>query len=455
MVKITKIDFVLTVPAVWSDTAKDATLRAAKNAGMGPNLHMISEPEAAAIYALKSMEHHDLRAGDHFIVCDAGGGTVDLISYQIRSLSPLRLQESVPGTGALCGGAFLDLRFENLVRARMGPRAFENLCKQNCASWEHALSYFGGFVKRTFNPSGSAEDYDDNKFNIPFPGVEDNAEAGIELGFLTLSTADVAEIFRPIIDQIIELVKNQRMSLSARGKTAKGIILVGGFGQSSHLFKSLRTSFSNDDSTPSDSEMISPPDSGIDLPRLIVRQPVNAWTAVVRGAVLNGLEGSNLIVSHKARRHYGVLCHETYDPSIHSPNSRFWCPLEGAYMAGSQIAWYVRKGQTLPAGEPTLLGFDIHRERADGNHVVKLVVSDEDVAPREFTPSRQTRILCTINHDLQSIPHRRWKTIRAAGLGTRHKRLGIDIGMKLESGGLYFDCRVGSMICGAVIADFE
>lgn len=76
MVSSTIIEVVLTVPAVWTDAAKDATLRAAQKAGMGPEIYMISEPEAAAIYALKSMGQKQklLKTGDNFIVCDAGGG---------------------------------------------------------------------------------------------------------------------------------------------------------------------------------------------------------------------------------------------------------------------------------------------------------------------------------------------------------------------------------------------
>jgi hypothetical protein len=70
----TKVEFVLTVPAVWSDSAKNATLQAAERAGMG-NMHqlkLISEPEAAAVYTLKAIQPNHLSIGDNFIVCDAG-----------------------------------------------------------------------------------------------------------------------------------------------------------------------------------------------------------------------------------------------------------------------------------------------------------------------------------------------------------------------------------------------
>lgn len=47
----------ITLPAIWSDEAKDATLAAAKNAGFGnregDELFTITEPEAAAIATLK------------------------------------------------------------------------------------------------------------------------------------------------------------------------------------------------------------------------------------------------------------------------------------------------------------------------------------------------------------------------------------------------------------------
>lgn len=70
----TKVQFVLTVPAVWSDAAKNATLQAAERAGMGNrhDLRLISEPEAAAVYTLKAIQPNHLRIGDNFIVCDAG-----------------------------------------------------------------------------------------------------------------------------------------------------------------------------------------------------------------------------------------------------------------------------------------------------------------------------------------------------------------------------------------------
>lgn len=99
-VATTRMDLVLTVPAIWSDAAKDATRKAAVRAGIGSNIRMISEPEAAAVYTLKSIQPNHLHPGNNFIVCDAGGGTVDLISYEVEQTSPLRVKESTEGKKA-------------------------------------------------------------------------------------------------------------------------------------------------------------------------------------------------------------------------------------------------------------------------------------------------------------------------------------------------------------------
>lgn len=82
------VQYVLTVPAIWSDKAKDLTQKAAVSAGIPrQDLTMVTEPEAAALYC--STLHHevDLKDGDYFLVCDAGGGTVVTISLLTRTLT--------------------------------------------------------------------------------------------------------------------------------------------------------------------------------------------------------------------------------------------------------------------------------------------------------------------------------------------------------------------------------
>ena len=72
-----QISYVVTVPAIWSDKAKELTRQAACRAGIPRRkLMLITEPEAAAVYCATLCREVDLSAGDRFLICDAGGGTV-------------------------------------------------------------------------------------------------------------------------------------------------------------------------------------------------------------------------------------------------------------------------------------------------------------------------------------------------------------------------------------------
>ena len=113
----------ITVPAVWSDMAQAKTRACAEAAGMGKGsaLQFITEPEAAALYALDAMRPHDLKIGNTFVLCDAGGGTVDLITYTVSALKPiLKVSEATPGTGSMCGASFLNRKFQEFMESKFG-----------------------------------------------------------------------------------------------------------------------------------------------------------------------------------------------------------------------------------------------------------------------------------------------------------------------------------------------
>lgn len=55
---------------------------------MSAGLKLILEPEAAIMHSV-DQELSKLEVGDVVVVCDAGGGTVDLTSYIIDQLKPI------------------------------------------------------------------------------------------------------------------------------------------------------------------------------------------------------------------------------------------------------------------------------------------------------------------------------------------------------------------------------
>ena len=92
--------YVMTVPEIWSQGAKDLVRQAAVRAAINnSSLELVSEPEAAALYCATLCRDADLGTGDRFVVCDAGGGTVvrwwDRSELIYRTLFHTRLHRKI------------------------------------------------------------------------------------------------------------------------------------------------------------------------------------------------------------------------------------------------------------------------------------------------------------------------------------------------------------------------
>ncbi|KAF2281477.1 Hsp70 family protein-like protein [Westerdykella ornata] len=444
---MTKVEFVLTVPAVWSDAAKDATLRAAEKAGMGRkgDLKLISEPEAAAVYTLKAIQPNYLKVGDSFIVCDAGGGTVDLIAYKITQLNPLRVEESAVGTGGLCGSAFLNYRFEDHVRRRIGHERYQMMREKKPKTWNMGLKYFEESVKRNFNEEEHAE------VNIPFPGLPDDEEAGLDSGFLIMSAEQVQEIFDPVVQEVINLVEGQVQSIRAKGGLVCGIVLVGGFGQSNYLYRRMKAHFNT-----------APPPPYTERPThaaavnaehsVEVMHPMYAWTAVVRGAVLRGLEGS-MVVSRRSRWHYGTSYATVFDEAKHPISDRYWSPLWERWMVSDRMQWHIAKGAQVSENSP--ISFHYTRNFRPGQSLIvedDLIACDDDVAPDSYRKGLIN--VCTLTTDLNAVPKTLFTRLTTTK-GVEFDNLDFTLDMRIESAGLVFELKVDGVRYGSVSAKFH
>lgn len=59
---------------------------------------MVTEPEAAAVYTARYLQERGSRSikkDECFIMCDAGGGTVDIVGYKVKELTPSIILEQV------------------------------------------------------------------------------------------------------------------------------------------------------------------------------------------------------------------------------------------------------------------------------------------------------------------------------------------------------------------------
>ncbi|KAI0015425.1 hypothetical protein F4780DRAFT_787039 [Xylariomycetidae sp. FL0641] len=194
--------YVLTVPAIWSDRAKNATQQAARQAGIEP-IDMITEPEAAALATLHDLRNLGLEAGDPLVVCDAGGGTVDLIAYEIVNLEPFEVKALTIPSGGPHGSLMLNWAFRNKIRSIVGREAFEDL--QHRDLLKDALREFEMFTKRNFRGP------QDNPRYVKFPraGLRDDGSNGLKNDCLAVTGDTLSQIFRPIVQEIEKLVVAQ------------------------------------------------------------------------------------------------------------------------------------------------------------------------------------------------------------------------------------------------------
>ncbi|KAJ4219343.1 hypothetical protein NW759_007732 [Fusarium solani] len=142
---------VITVPAIWKDYARQDMEKAAKKAGILDRraagktiLTFAPEPEAAALSTLCD-PGREPKKGGVYLICDAGGGTVDLITYEITGVDPILMREAVEGTGGLCGGIFIDEEFEARVKNRLGCKwdqiSQSGIKEMLKGDWELSLSH--------------------------------------------------------------------------------------------------------------------------------------------------------------------------------------------------------------------------------------------------------------------------------------------------------------------------
>ncbi|PHH88276.1 hypothetical protein CDD83_7760 [Cordyceps sp. RAO-2017] len=382
VVHSTAMDFVVTVPAIWSNAAKQATERAAAMAGFCGNqrIQLISEPEAAALYTLKHLSPSILQRGKKFVVCDAGGGTVDLISYEVTRVDKLEVKEVTEGTGGRCGSSMLNKRFRRYLKQTHGEKYWTD------EQLVYAMSEFESF-KKDFSPSGE-----------PLT-VRVDESLGLKRNRFTISQEEMtSRIFEPIMKDVVCLVRDQ---ITMAGDNIAAVVIVGGFGQSRYLRSQVR------DAVP----------AGIK-----VLQPENGWIAVVKGAAIYGLGQCQPtlaeveVASRVARRSYGTCLLAKYDMMRHDPKEAFWSEKEGE-MVTTEMCWFIEKGQSYPEGKPSSIEYQCDIPVGMG-HVpqteIEIFSNDEDATPPVHINSK-TKCVATLSLDLDKIP----KTTKLAAGKTR------------------------------------
>ncbi|KAI9253530.1 hypothetical protein BDA99DRAFT_574678 [Phascolomyces articulosus] len=372
--------YCLTVPAVWSDKAKSTMRQAAIQAGIitpsdpPDRLLLVSEPEAAAIYCEKTMaDQVQLKDKDRIMICDAGGGTVDLIVFQVHFTKDSRsddlsagrknnreLKEVAQGIGESCGSVYLDHNFQELLKKKLGKKVMRKVTPREMYGM---MEYFIGAIKPDFNG------VDDHFVELPrsvrtkdLPAsVRNNDDDGcLDEGMLKLSGQELKDkVFDPVIDKVLSLIDRQFKQIA--GGKLNFLFLVGGFGSSKYLYQRVRKEFHG-----TKAKQIACPSE-------------RAALAVVRGATYYGLN-PRIVVSRVSRRAYGVVTKMAYEENI-DPVSKRVVNAVGEVRCTDRFQTYIQKNEELPVDHCVSKQFRAFYGTRKV-HDISLYATENDTIPR-------------------------------------------------------------------------
>ncbi|KAF9273993.1 Heat shock 70 kDa protein 12A [Mortierella alpina] len=352
--------YCLTVPAVWSDKAKDVMRRAAIKAKIitvadhPERLTLVSEPEAAALYCERVCKQYELEHGDRFLICDAGGGTVDLISYDIVASSrERRLSEITQGHGASCGSIFIDMNFRSML-----IRKFESQSSRIPNDIILTLTEtFAYQLKPHF------DGVDDQYLALPrsncFDDLKNPVATGIDGGYMCLKASELKDVvFEPVVIKVLELIRQQL----ANASMCSAIFMVGGFGASNYLLKRVQQEFSS---------MVK-----------VIAAPHKPEVAVVCGAVYVGLSPKT-VSARVSRRGYGIRCKMPFEEGV-DPISLRRHTIDGVYCA-DRFSVFVTKGQKVRVKECVSHDYAVVKESSHDSGAFSVKIYAIDGGPPRYS----------------------------------------------------------------------
>ncbi|KAI7894072.1 uncharacterized protein EV154DRAFT_415799, partial [Mucor mucedo] len=280
--------YVLTVPATWINQDNLAMQEMAIEAGLireydsKEKLLIINEAYAAALFCEREYCVTDnctskLFKGQRYLLCDAGGGTIDLATYECTGLDYKTSNDLLQNehcqlaleSGGNCGSTILDQNMERYLREQVfigciEEKILKSLVDQFVKDIKH---YFGG---------------DENRNNYIRPSTRNTQSTETVATTLTtteqlrISHVDISKhVFDPVVETVTLLIGKQIKKSHTQIDT---LFLLGGFGQSPYLYKKLHHEFITS------TNMVS---------HLIV--PEDGYRASMRGGIYFGIDNSEFL----------------------------------------------------------------------------------------------------------------------------------------------------------------
>ncbi|OWF47860.1 Heat shock 70 kDa protein 12B [Mizuhopecten yessoensis] len=343
------IRWVVTVPTIWSDAAKQMMREAVERTGIARNqLILALEPEAASMLCknlpevLLLYEHctdkvDTFRSGAKYMVFDAGGGTIDITVHEV--LKGGFLKEIYAANGGDWGGTKVDEAFEEFMESIVGKAAFQHFKDNDIPSAIDLQRYFE-VKKKTFTgedigtkttlivPCSLLKSF--RKYNRgkqiadAIEVYHCSTDVEWKRDKVRLSQKKTLTLFeqsfKHITEHVCEILSKPEV------KDCEAILMVGGYSECSLLQDAIRTIA-----------------GGI---RLIV--PSDANLAVLKGAVING-HCPDTVSERICKYTYGTDSRKRFKEGVHRKDYRV-IDESGEICCKNSFSSLVKKGTHINIG---------------------------------------------------------------------------------------------------------
>lgn len=343
------IHWVITVPAIWSDAAKQFMREAAYAAGIeSNNLSIALEPEAASVYckylptdqlAGSDRDTSLFNPGSKYMVIDLGGGTADITVHRVEDDESLCEVHS-PSGGAW-GGTSVDEKFIKYLKGIVGEDVMKLFFKHHM---EDVLDLYREFEIRKRRVKIDMSETPTLSIKIPvalldryqkYTGnslrdiIKDDPKYKGKVTCLAdkirIDSSTMKSFFADAMENLVDHIREILAEIPVRGTNM--FILVGGFSESEFVQETIRAKFPN--------------------VKTIV--PFDAGLAVLKGAVIFG-HAPMVITSRVCRRTFGIAVRRPFDKQTDPIEKHDW--VGDREVCKDVFHKYMEIGQPLKVGEP-------------------------------------------------------------------------------------------------------
>lgn len=276
-----RIHWIVTVPAIWDEFAKQFMREAAEKANIpSKQLRLALEPECAAVYVLTEAkmnlagEQIEKKVGERMFVADLGGGTADFSVVEITEKHTLKHLHYA--SGGDWGGKDVNKEIFNIFERIFGTEVMKkfNDMKAEILQMENDIELKKRDLKTgdklSFSVLPSLTSLCSEVHKKTYKEIIDKSmfKEAIECkrsGKICLDVSLVNRIFGTVVRKIADHMKSI-LAQQSKPNDIKTIILVGGFAKSDFVYECIKKEFSDKE----------------------VKRPTDPDLAVLKGAVKFG-----------------------------------------------------------------------------------------------------------------------------------------------------------------------